>query len=496
MAPVLPNYGYAFGDTGYVINADFGGNPNALPFFDVDSITGLDGAPPRVNTSDRSDRDGAFVSAPYTQMRTIVINGIVYANANDPETILDRLRFEYGPKRQGTSTPYGLPQYSPTATKPFWFQHPGKPLRFIMAQGGGCQYTIDTTRRLGQTPVQLTLLAGDPYIYDFPANDIMVGGNTQGPLNSNPYFETGLSPWTAVNSAAVVPSNTVAHEGYWSLRINGNGTVANPIARSENTIAVTAGYKFQATFNIYCVTAWASGCQCNIRWYNSAGVFLSTSTGTSSALAATAWTGYGIVATAPASAAFAQIDISILGTPPANQFFYADEAIITPAGGMTFPFSFAGNFGGPVQTIPSVTVFNNGTQTAWPTFTIYGPATNPVITDVLTWQTMPFNINLAAADILVVDTRNKNVVLHDGTVVPLPKFGTPVTDILVGSNFQDTTYPALRPGTKYTTRNARATLNGAYFFNVPSLAANTFYMSAKGTRNTTRFRVTMYNTYY
>jgi len=76
MAPVLPNYGYAFGDTGYVINADFGGNPNALPFFDVDSITGLDGAPPRVNTSDRSDRDGAFVSAPYTQMRTIVINGI------------------------------------------------------------------------------------------------------------------------------------------------------------------------------------------------------------------------------------------------------------------------------------------------------------------------------------------------------------------------------------------------------------------------------------
>jgi hypothetical protein len=496
MAPVLPNYGYAFGDTGYVINADFGGNPNALPFFDVDNITGLDGAPPRVNTADRTDRDGAFVSAPYTQMRTIVINGTIYANANDPETILDRLRVEYGPHRQGNVTPYGLPQYSPTATKPFWFQHPGKPLRFIMAQGGGCQYTVDTTRRLGLTSVQLTLLAGDPQIYDFPPTDITTGANTGGPLNANPYMETGLSPWTAINSATIAASSTIAHEGYWSLRINGNGSVANPIARSESTIIVQPGYRFQGSFWIYSVSAWASGCQCNIRWYNSSGTFLSQTTGTATALSSTSWTQYTVNGVAPASAAFASIDVSIVGTPGSGQFFYADEIIITPSGGASFPFSFAGNFGGPVSQIPSVSVYNAGTMTAWPTFTIYGPATDPVITDVLTWQTMTFKITLARADILVIDTRNKNVILQDGTAMPLPPPGTPVTEILTGTNFQDTSYPALRPGYKYVARNARSTLMGVHFFNVPSLAANTFYMKAKNTGSWTRFRCTLYNTYY
>jgi hypothetical protein len=494
MAPVvtLKNYEYAFGDNGYIVNSDFN---NTLPFYDVDTITGLDGAPPRVNSASRNDRDGAWVSATYVDMRTIAINGTMYTNSNDPDTVLDRLRAEYAPKRIGYSTPYGLPQYSPTAVQPFWFQHPGKPLRFVLAQGGGAQYSIDSSRRTGLTPLQLTLLAGDPYIYDFPPTDFTVGGNTAGPLNINPYFETGVSPWTAINNATIIQSSAVVFSGYYTLRINGNGATANPIARSEVTIPVTVGSKYQGTIRFYSPSAWATGVQINIRWYNSGGSFLSATTGTSAALSATTWTLFSVLGTAPASAAFASIDASILGTPTSGQFFYTDEALLLPAGGASFPFSFASNFGGNVKFDPNVTVFNNGTHTSYPLFTIYGPIRDPVITDSLTWDQMVFNITLSNLDILVVDPRNKAVILQAGAPIPWPPKQGPVSDILIGTNFMDPTGIQPRPRTKYTIRNARATLQGLRFFTVPSKAAVTFYLTGRNTTSATRFRVTNYNTY-
>jgi hypothetical protein len=497
MAPILQPYTYQFGDSGFTLNTDYGG---VLPFFDVDSISGLDGAPPRINSADRTMRDGSVVSAGFMGMRTIVINGTLYTSSNDPDSVLDRLRSEYGPKRLGLPTPYGLPQYSPTAVQPFYYQHPGKQLRFVMAQGGGVQYAVDTGRRIGVSAnVQISLLAADPYIYDSIPSDFTSSGNTAGPLNQNPFFETGSFPWTAVNNATIVQSSTVSHEGYYTLRINGNGATANPIARSEQTIQVTVGAKYLGTIFFYSPSVWASGVQINIRWYTNVGALISTTSGTSASLAATTWTSFTVSGTAPATAAFASIDASILGTPGSGQFFYVDEAKLLPAGGAAFPFSFAANFGGGISTRPAVAVANAGTHVAYPFMTIFGPAKNPTIVDTVGSQSMPFNITLAATDILLIDCRNKMVILQSGVPIPLPPKATsptPVADILTGTNFQDPFAPFVAARLKYTVRNARAALNGSVFFNVASGTSDTFFLDATSTTSATKFRVTMYNTYY
>lgn len=498
MAPSLGMYTYQFGDNGFQLNTDYNGT---LPFFDVDSISGLDGAPPRVNSADRTMRDGSIVNAGFMTMRTIVVTGTLYTNSNDPDTVLDRLRAEYGPTRTGLPTPYGLPQYSPTAVQPFYFQHPGKNLRFIMCQGGGAQYVVDTGRRIGVSAnVQLTLLAADPYIYDATPSDFTSSANTNRELNTNAFFETGVTPWTTVNSSTIVQSSTVAHEGYYALRMNGNGTVAAPTVRSEQTIAVLVGSRYQASTWVYSPSAWATGVQIAIRWYTSGAALISTSSGTVTALSAATWTNITVTATAPATAAFASVDLIATGTPASGQFFYWDESKFIFSGGASFPFSFTTNFGGGLAYRPTVSVSNGGTHTAYPFFTIYGPIKNPQIDNSLNSQTMPFNITLSATDVLLVDTRNRMIILQSGGITAVPPRVTVLpfisSDILVGTNFQDPFVPMIQAKTKYTIRNARASLNGQVFFALPAGVRDTYTLTGSGTNQNSRFRVTLYNTYY
>jgi hypothetical protein len=82
--------------------------------------------------------------------------------------------------------------------------------------------------------------------------------------------------------------------------------------------------------------------------------------------------------------------------------------------GTGFNIAFNLAFGG---TIPffGATVTNGGTHTAYPLITITGPVTNPVLSDSYSGITMSFSITLAAGDVLVIDCRQKSVVLN-GTV--------------------------------------------------------------------------------
>jgi hypothetical protein len=236
----MTDYTWAFGDTGTVLNTDSLG----VPFVDVTSVSGLDTAPLRTNTDEHQGQDGTYVDTPYMSMRTIVVTGTLYTDPNDPDTLLKSLRADY----------------NSNVIRPFYWLLPGQPVQFCNGQGGGLQYNVDQNRRIGSTPIQLTVLAGDPYIYDYPGQ----------------------------NQVAVAQTGGI-------------------------------GTGFNMAFNV----------------------------------------GFG-------------------GAIPGN----------------------------------AATVFNGGTHTAYPVITLVGPLTNPALVDSSSGITMAFAITLAAGDLLVVDCRNKSVVLN------------------------------------------------------------------------------------
>lgn len=207
MPPGLTNYTFAFGETGTVLNTD----DMSFPFIDVSSVTGLDTAPIRTSTTERHDTDGTYIDGKYMSMRTVVVAGTLYTDPTDPDTLLDSLRTDYG-----SST-----------IRPFYFQLPGKPLRFVNGQGGGLQYAIDTNRRLGITPVQFTVLAGDPYIYDYPGQSISAFLTSGAGIGMGFNFGFNLSFGGAIPVFGATINNAGTHTAFPTITLF--GPLSNPV---------------------------------------------------------------------------------------------------------------------------------------------------------------------------------------------------------------------------------------------------------------------------
>jgi len=202
MPPTLSDYNYAFGDSGVVLNTD------SLPFVDVLQVSGLDNAPSRITTDEHQGMDGTYIDNPFMSARTIVVTGEVYTSPSDPDTLLKTLRASY---QTNTITP-------------FYFQHPGQGLQFINGKGGGCVYDIDANRRIGKTPIQLTVLCGDPYIYDYPASTGVVQVPTVTTVGTgfNMAFNVGFGGTIPTFGATVYNNGT--HTAYPKITLNGQCT--------------------------------------------------------------------------------------------------------------------------------------------------------------------------------------------------------------------------------------------------------------------------------
>ncbi len=440
MPPALTDYTWAFGESGYVLNVD---NFSTLPFFDVTSITGLDSAPPRTNTSEHQGTDGTYVDSQYMSMRTIIITGNLYTAASDPDTVCSLLKQQYG-VGQGI--------------QPFYFKHPNQPLKFINAQATGATYSVDVNRRIGITPMMLTLLASDPYIYDYPAESVIVPIGTLGGfsvLNLNSDFESNVTNWTAANGATIAQSAAQAYSGLNSMLMTPNGVTAVPKSSAELD-AIVPGNTYVALAKVFCSAAYATGVQVVINWYTSGSVYISTTSGPPVALSATTWTPLQIAGTAPATAAFGQIVVQAIGTPSAATLFYWDLCQLGLYSGMGFNMGFNMGFGTMVVTATGF-VYNNGTHTAYPIIKLNGPLNNPVVADTVLGISMPFSINLASTDQLVIDCNARSVVLNK-------------------------------------TSSARTALQGRKWFSIPSQTGDSFFLSAGG--GTGNMEVDLYNTYY
>lgn len=142
--PTLGNYQYQYKNNGVTLNTD------ALPFWDVESVTGLDF--PEINP-DIADLDGAhggFIHAAYTSHRVIVIEGTLYAASDGVDSADIAMRATMIPS---------------ISSFPFYFKHPGIDRRFLLAKPLGYRSDIDTGRRLNKMPFQIQLGCEDPRIY-------------------------------------------------------------------------------------------------------------------------------------------------------------------------------------------------------------------------------------------------------------------------------------------------------------------------------------------
>jgi phage-related protein len=146
-APTLNDYEYQFKDTGVLLN-----QANvSIPFWDVTKVSGLVDFPNLdVKESDIDGRHGTSYYAKYFGGRTVVVEGTLYASSSDFDTPVESLRT--------SAIPDGNDY-------PFYFKHPNKTQRYLMAKATTFKCDVDTGRRIGQASFQFQLSAGDPRHY-------------------------------------------------------------------------------------------------------------------------------------------------------------------------------------------------------------------------------------------------------------------------------------------------------------------------------------------
>lgn len=139
------DYTYQFPETGIILNSNA-----VLPFVDIYTIKGLDSSPYRITTHTREGMDGGFIDAEFEEMRTVILEGLIYADPSQIAPYLDSLKANFGPARLSQS---------------FNFKEPGNSQRTLFAKSLGIKCDTDTLRRIGSAKIQFHLQAEDPTIY-------------------------------------------------------------------------------------------------------------------------------------------------------------------------------------------------------------------------------------------------------------------------------------------------------------------------------------------
>jgi len=155
------NLSFQLGTTGTILNDD--SVPN-VPFIDVTRVSGLDNAPYRQTKRDHEGIDGGFMDAEFESGRDLILDGILYANNNPIEPILDSLKANFSPSK---------------VLIPFYFLSSDVGTRFVMVKPLGVKYDWDDLRRIGCCTIQIAMYAEQPMIFDnVLVSTVMVIGAT------------------------------------------------------------------------------------------------------------------------------------------------------------------------------------------------------------------------------------------------------------------------------------------------------------------------------
>lgn len=226
VAPALSDYQYQFKDTGLLLNGN-----TALPFFDVEKVTGLDLPDTDPNIDDSDGQHGGTVYVNYVKPRTVVVEGTLYASPATIESTVDSCIGNFIPDN---------------TLAPFYFKHPGVSQRYVNAKAIAFKSDIDALRRIGTGAFQIQLVAADPRKYVDNADITMVAGTNYTPANAG---NTNSYPIFTVTGAMTSVTFTNNSQGrsvvVTSTRVAGDITEVDFMTRSvkingvQNSAVVT-----------------------------------------------------------------------------------------------------------------------------------------------------------------------------------------------------------------------------------------------------------------
>jgi phage-related protein len=184
-APTLNDYEYQFKDSGVLVNGDA-----STPFWDVSKVSGLVDFP-TLNTKilDRDGRHGSSVYVRYFTHRVIVIEGTLYASSSDFDTPLEAMRTSLLPD---------------DVYYPFYFKHPNQSQRYLSCKSTDFKCDVEVGRRIGSSPFQIQLTAGDPRHY---IDGSVVNWTTAVNFNLHNTGNTACAPTISITASSTTTAN-------------------------------------------------------------------------------------------------------------------------------------------------------------------------------------------------------------------------------------------------------------------------------------------------
>jgi hypothetical protein len=173
------------------------------------------------------------------------------------------------------------------------------------------------------------------WVYDnahMPIGRLQATVQPNDPLNSNPTFATGVSPWASTNGT-FTQSNAQTHGGFaFSGLLTPAGGNALAYASTELCFIGASQAVFgterwlMANSWVWVPTTW-SGVSLSINWFDSNQVYISTTSNPVSVTGA-AWTNLVAYGQAPSTAAYASLVPTLSGTPSASNTLYLSNAML------------------------------------------------------------------------------------------------------------------------------------------------------------------------
>jgi hypothetical protein len=142
-------------------------------------------------------------------------------------------------------------------------------------------------------------------------------------------FESGVGAWTPTGGS-FTSSAVQKHSGTLSGLFTVSGSPTQAYVRQATQIPVTAGVSHTGSMWCYSTAGYAL-VGAVIDWFDSGGVYLSSSSSGDVALPAATWTQRTVTATAPTGAASAIFGPTLSGSPPNGTALYLDDVSLLTA---------------------------------------------------------------------------------------------------------------------------------------------------------------------
>ena len=174
---------------------------------------------------------------------------------------------------------------------------------------------------------------------------VTIFGRTNALSANQASFETNTTGWAAVSNCSISRSTSQYSSGVASLAIlSGSAGDMTASTTTATKFTVTPNNKFSATAE-FKAGATARACSVGIIWLNSSGTAISTTYGTAENDSTSAWNECNVSATAPATAAYAQVIVKIASAGSSEThyvdkvaFHAGDTPVWTRGGFSTFSF--------------------------------------------------------------------------------------------------------------------------------------------------------------